>query len=171
MSAPQAVALPGPGGAKGVTATITWKSCTGLASPAYSEVCVSSPTSNGRCSKRIGWDSPQAIFPTPNPAGPFTAQARGCYRTPSEASLVCDTQDQSATLSAGGALPNLPIGGAAPLLIGEEGSTQVRLEHLAQGCSGQRIGHDQSFRRLLPGQPGLREVFAELRKFQRSHQL
>jgi hypothetical protein len=114
MSAPQAVALPGPGGAKGVTATITWKSCTGLASPAYSEVCVSSPTSNGHCSKRIGWDAPQAIFPTPNPAGPFTAQARGCYRTPSEASLVCDTATQSATLSAGGALPNLPIGGAAP---------------------------------------------------------
>lgn len=98
VSAPQAAALPGPGGAKGVTATVTWKSCTGLATPAYSSVCVANPASNGHCNKRIGWDSPTAIFPTQNPTGPFTAQARGCYRTPSQATLVCDAQEQSVTL-------------------------------------------------------------------------
>ncbi len=98
LSAPQATALPGPGGAKGVTATLTWTSCTGLASPAYSSVCVANPPSNGHCNKRIGWDSPLAVFPTQNPTGPFTAQARGCYRTPSQAETVCETQEQSATL-------------------------------------------------------------------------
>ena len=98
VSAPQATALPGPGGATGVTATITWKSCTGLATPAYSEVCVTRPGSNGKCNKRIGWDSPLAVFPTPNPVGPFTATARACYRTPSSATVVCDTAEQSATV-------------------------------------------------------------------------
>jgi hypothetical protein len=98
VSTPQAAALPGPGGATGVTATITWKPCTGLAAPAYSEVCVARLGTNGKCNKRLGWDSPLAIFPTPNPAGAFTATARGCYWTPSEVSLVCDTAEQSATI-------------------------------------------------------------------------
>jgi hypothetical protein len=98
VSTPQSAALPGPGGAEGVTATLTWTSCTGLATPAYAEVCISTPTSNGRCTKRVGWDSPQAIIPTQNSKGAFTAHARGCYRTPSSVIVVCDTADQSVTL-------------------------------------------------------------------------
>ena len=73
-------------GAKGVTATITWTACTvGHARSLH-------------CNKRIGWDSPTAIYPTQNPAGPFTAQATGCLSGPARPSLVCDTDELNSTL-------------------------------------------------------------------------
>lgn len=98
VSTPQSAVLPGPGNATGVTATLTWKSCVGRAFPSYSILCVNSATKNGQCTKRVGWDTPFAIFPTQHPTGPFTAQATGCYKTPSLPELVCETRQQSVTL-------------------------------------------------------------------------
>ena len=98
VSAPQAAVLPGPGNATGVTATLTWQKCTGSAVPISGTVCISNPASNGRCYSLPGWDQTLGIFPTQHPTGPFTVQARGCYRTERASTLVCDTTEQTATL-------------------------------------------------------------------------
>lgn len=98
ISAPAAVNLPGPGNATGVSATFTWTSCTGLAFPANSAACVSSPASNGKCAKGWGWSPATAIFPTQHPGGQYRATGTACYRAPWSPTTVCETATASSTI-------------------------------------------------------------------------
>ncbi|WP_328361284.1 hypothetical protein OG976_10015 [Mycobacterium sp. NBC_00419] len=81
------------GGAQAVVATAVPTSCTGLARPTSTTVCVSTPDANGYCDSRNGFTTAQAAFPAATaPRGEYIAKARGCYSTPGQSQPLCTSQ-------------------------------------------------------------------------------
>ena len=96
MSDPHVVDL---SGTQMVTATLTPTACTGSAIPSFSQVCLSTPGTAGRCAELPGYTDAHVYLGPYQPGMTYTAKGRGCAAQTIPPAPVCTTVGpKSATL-------------------------------------------------------------------------
>jgi hypothetical protein len=88
MSDPYVIDL---SGTQMVTATLTPTACTGSAIPSYSQVCLSTPGTAGRCAELPGYTDVHVYLGPYQPGVTYTAKGRGCASQTTPPAPVCTT--------------------------------------------------------------------------------
>lgn len=78
-----------PGGAGGVTATLSPGACTGQ--PVVLMVCLTTASGRSECGKSYAFDAARVVM-VASPKGVFTATGRGCWHPGLDADQRCETR-------------------------------------------------------------------------------
>jgi hypothetical protein len=87
LTAPQRTEVPG--GAAGVTATLTPGACTGQ--PVITTVCLTRPGGQSECAKTYAFDTATITIVAAPAQGTFSATGKGCWQPRLNADFVCET--------------------------------------------------------------------------------